>query len=290
MAGNFAGKTPDPAEYKAALIYQALSGDTTRFHDLDHNQSADYELVSDGKQVGLLEITSIRNEEMLRLANQLRWSGLDGMTLDASELEWYIVLVASQVAKIPTIQKKLEPLLRRLEAHFPEGIGFHPFSRSYNWEGTDPVIYDLFDLGVGYINATPSDKGRGRITIGRGERRAFGDDLPTALERTFDHGNRTKLSKGIQHEKRIQFVWVDRQHIAGSEMIALTNSSFTRVPLEIRLPALPEEITEVWAALEWEPGHVLIWRSDGQKWEFDEWSGDIGWSLSQTTPIEQSNE
>jgi hypothetical protein len=270
MVGKAAGKPESADELAASAIVRAVTeGDTRRLDPGGgRTQLADYVLVgNDGRDVGLLEVTSITDKRY-----EAFWSAKTGKSRswrDARLRRLWVVSLQHTGVRLERLRAITTPVLIDLE-HV--GVTFACADpRSYR--GTVAILGDeLREAGVVELHGLPEPRaGEGGAVINvMPWGGAYGiETLTAAIEAVArKEDNLTKLRGEV--ERRELFVWLNPPSGALTALTTFCDEPFRGQVALARPPALPEEITTVWAAA-WprDPKTALalaLWRADGTGW------------------------
>ncbi len=222
-----------------------------------------------GKRIGVLEVTSVVVGELLafRSAN-VNYELADDQLRSA----WFIVLRGTR-ANHRELQKNLAPLLVEAERHnFVPSLPYELIP-NFNFSVGDEPQTSLYDLGVWMLTALPGARAKaGSISVKPpAQGGAIGPTQVTeavqiALEKP---DNLAKLSTAGQEERRELFVWLDDGN-GGMALVAprLFPGQVSVYPKDG--PALPPQLTRVWAATGPDDRDVLargLWVADGGVWQ-----------------------
>lgn len=247
-------------------------------------QVADFSFHDDeGHRLGLLEVTSIPDEVLLRLEAALAMQE-SGRThaprlLEGSNLFW-IISIQAHKARVKEIQLSLPGILRELEQTYPTGFieqVVEPDLR--HWQPTTTSIPEeenksLYRLGITAVHAFSGQGYPGGIEYSRHHSTAGA--TPNAMTDAINdilwlQDNRKKLSSADHDQRRDLFIWVDRLDL-NMVLYHSIDASMAEFYTPAKQPTLPPEVTTVWVAAQaYRPDGGALWLSDGGPWTVTRW-------------------
>ncbi|MDA8310708.1 MAG: hypothetical protein M0Z46_08845 [Actinomycetota bacterium] len=256
-------------ETKAAVIVAALAGVHCRRLDDGRNGSvADFELLDrNGKQAGLLEVTSDVDEDSARFAAAARSheqrAPTGGGGREPKLHKTWKVYVGHPPPQLKRLRKDLLPLLRKLEKLYEaEWISLEVGAGSLFCPCVAEVCDGLRKRRVTYVDGVPTRGGEaGAILFDEAQPAGF-----ASAAKVTEAANRQLAKEDNQRKlagdgaRRWLFVWASEP--AGQAMRHGPAGPHSPGP------ALPDGITGVWVAPMFGPPPAGdVWFSDGSAWE-----------------------
>lgn len=243
-----------------ALMEAILPGAEMRDRTDQGVGAHDFDLYRAGDLVAAVEVTASKDPAIEQTLAAINNESKGGQSVPAQrcKLDWWVHL--RQRARIDRLRKNIDDYLSGVEA---EGVGDF-----FSWvdAGTSPAVARIFrDLqveGAQVVRWNPP----GQICIALPSSGGYVNalDVQRSVEaEAAKHDNRKKLRASGLNERHL-FVFIEPTHYLPWKALV------SEQPPE-SAPALPDEITRVWAATaSYTPGEFVLWSAErGQRWEDD---------------------
>ena len=247
-------------ELAKALMEAILPGTEMRDRTEEAGGTHDFDLYREGHLVAAVEVTASKDatiEQTLAAINDERKGG-QSVPARRCKMSWWVHCLPSP--NINRLRAKLDDYLAEVEA---EGVG--DFGDFLSWidAADSPAAARLFcDLGVKYVQlVNRNPPGQISIVPSGGGGRVDPMDVQRVVEaEARKDDNRRKLRRSGLDDRHL-FVYVEQTHYLPWKALV------SEQPPE-SAPALPDEITRVWAATASYPGEFVVWSAErGQRWE-----------------------
>jgi hypothetical protein len=270
MGGVRLKKPESPAEVAASTIVSAVTGCTTRRLDPGGGptQLVDYALLSgDGKDIGVLEVTSITDEgvETFWSAKTREYRGWE----DRQLRKFWAVSVQDASVPLKGLRAVVTPILLGLER---EDVVFACAEPRVYLGNVRVLPPEVVEVGVVEVRALPKrGDGEGGVYVNvMPWGGAYGiETLTVAVETVAGReDNRTKLRGDF--ERRELFIWVNPPSAALSALTTFCDELHAAQVASARPPKLVDEVSAVWAAA-WPRDYdstlaLALWRGDRSGW------------------------
>lgn len=218
----------------------------------------DFDLYRAGHLVAAVEVTASKDraiEETLAAINDESKGG-QSVPAQRCKLDWWVHPL--QLVRSDRLRRNIDDYLSEVEAE-----GVRDF---FSWvdAGTSPAVarifYDLQVEGARVVRQNPP--GQIRIALPRGGGYVNAIDVQRSVEAEAAKTDNRKKLRASGLEERHLFVYVEPTYY-------LPWKALVRERPPESAPALPDEITRVWAAAaSYSPGGFVVWSAErGQRWE-----------------------